>query len=155
MKEIRKGNDIAVTWSLTRDGKPFDLERLPLKLYLKNMYGKKEVTDFSVKGNELRWTFFGKEQNHTGNYSLELVAHEGEQGMMTTDVCDFVRLVSCSCNDSTGKDVCGINTEAVKFESDVKIGGPSVDTDTLNELLSAFCSIDFNDDFNNDFTTGF
>lgn len=152
MKKIRIGNDLAVTWSLKRNGEPFNLKGLPLKLYLKNMYDKKEVTDFTVRENVIRWTFFGKDQKNTGEHSLELVAHDGEKGMITVDACDFVRLVSCSCKVSSGSDGCGIKTEVVDIESNVELGGASVDTDTLNEILSTCCSLDFNDDFNNDFT---
>lgn len=45
MKDVRIGNDISVKWSLLVKGtsNPFDLSRLPLKLYLKNMYEKKRL----------------------------------------------------------------------------------------------------------------
>lgn len=155
MKDIRKGNDIAVTWSLKRGTEPFDLEGLPLTLYLKSMHEKKRIDDFSVRKDKIHWTFFGKDQDRTGTYSLELVVNEGKEGMMTTDACNFVRLVSCSCKTSVGYDENGLQTETVDIESEISFGGAAVDNDTLNEILSACCSLDFNEDFSNDFTTGF
>lgn len=125
MKENRKGNDIAVTWSLKRDGEPFNLEGLNLTLYLKSMYEKKKIEDFSVRKDKIYWTFFGKDQDRTGTYSLELVVNEGKEGMMTTDACNFVRLVSCSCKTSVGYDENGIQTEVVNIESEIGIEGGS------------------------------
>lgn len=134
MKEIRKGNDIVVTWSLKREGEPFILEGLSLTLYLKSMYDKKELSDYSVSGNKIIWTFYGKDQIHTGNYSLELVVNKDEKGMMTTDACNFVRIVSCSCRISNGWDDCGIKTEIVDIESEVEYGGSYDDTELRDAI---------------------
>lgn len=123
-------------WSILRDGEPFDLGGRSLKLYLKNMYERREVTDFSVEGNQIRWTFFGKDQKNTGKYSLILVANEGDEGMITTDACDFVRLVSCSCKVQNGEDACNVQTEAIELASTLEYvaGGSSIEVDTeLNE----------------------
>ena len=131
MKEIRKGNDTVVTWSLKREGEPFILEGLSLTLYLKSMYDKKPLSDYSVSGNKIIWTFYGKDQAHTGNYSLELVVNKDEKGMMTTDACNFVRIVSCSCQTSKGSDDCGIKTEIVDIESEVEYGGSIIVVDKV------------------------
>lgn len=138
MKDIRKGNDIKVRWSLLVKGTsdPFDLSGLPLKLYLKNMYGRKEVEDFSVDGNVILWTFFGKDQKHTGKYSLELVANEGVEGMMTTDICGLVNLVSCSCKVGDSTDGCGVETETIEVQSEVEYVGGSIEVDTYFDTNS-------------------
>ena len=138
MKDHRQGNDLAVLWSILRDGEPFDLGGRSLKLYLKNMYERREVTDFSVEGNQIRWTFFGKDQKNTGRYSLILVANEGVEGMITTDACDFVRLVSCSCKAQNGEDECNVQTEAIELTSTLEYvaGGGSYDDTEIREELA-------------------
>lgn len=153
MKDKRIGNDISVVWTLMRDGAPFNISGLPVTLYLMNMYGKTEIEDFTVSKNQVKWTFYGKDQKHTGNYSLVLVVNEDKEGMLTTDACDFVNLVSCSCKIVNGNDECGVQTETIEIESEVELGGPNVSLEALNEILSACCSLDFNEDFSNDFTT--
>ena len=133
MRDVRKGNDIKVRWSLVVKGTsdPFNLSGLPLKLYLKNMYERKEVDDFSVDGNTILWTFFGKDQKQTGEHSLELVANEGVEGMMTTDICGLVNLVSCSCKVGDSTDGCGVETETIEVQSEVEfVSGTSIEVDT-------------------------
>ena len=115
MKDIRKGNDINVRWGIYAEGAPFSLEGKEISLYLRTPYGKKEVTPV-VEGNAVLWTFFGKEQKHSGKYSLELVVNEDAEGMVTTDACDFVNLVSCSCKVG-GADEQGVQTESIELTS--------------------------------------
>lgn len=122
------------------DGKPFQLQGRTLKLYLKNMYGSKEITDFSVKGNQIHWTFFGKDQKSTGRYSLTLVANENEVGMITVDTCDFVRLVFHSCAVRCDSDSPNVETETIELTStldyvaNVEQGGSYDDTALWQEL---------------------
>ena len=112
MKDKRIGNDISVVWTLMRDGAPFNISGLPVTLYLRNMYGKTEIEDFTVSKNQVNWTFYGKDQKQTGKYSLVLVVNEDKEGMLTTDACDFVNLVSCSCKVGTDE----VYSEAVDVE---------------------------------------
>ena len=103
-----------------RDGAPFNISGLPVTLYLRNMYGKTEIEDFTVSKNQVNWTFYGKDQKHTGNYSLVLVVNEDKEGMLTTDACDFVNLVSCSCKVGNGADECGVQTETIELTSTIE-----------------------------------
>lgn len=103
--EQRIGNDINVAWTILRKGEPFNLEGLNTKLYLKDMYGRKAVSDFSVEGNVVLWRFKGADQKHTGKYSLELVINEGDLSMITTDSCNFVNLVFCDCKGELVEDI--------------------------------------------------
>lgn len=119
MRDLRQGNDLAVIWSILRDGKPFNLSGKKLKLYLKNMYERREVEDFSARGNQIHWTFYGKDQKTTGKYSLILVANEDEVGMITTDTCDFVNVVSCSCKLQGGEDAPNVETEGIELTSNL------------------------------------
>ena len=118
MKDIRKGNDINVRWGIYAEGAPFSLEGKEISLYLRTPYGKKEVTPV-VEGNAVLWTFLGKDQKHTGKHSLELVINEDAEGMVTTDACDFVNLVSCSCKVG-GADEQGVQTETISLTSNLE-----------------------------------
>lgn len=157
-RDIRKGNDIAVIWSLMKDNEPFSLAGRTLKLYLKNMYGSKEITDFSVRGNQIHWTFFGKDQATTGLYSLTLVANENEEGMITTDSCNFVRLVSCSCKLQGGEDAPNVETETIELTStleyvaNVEQGGSYDDTALWNALENKVDKVNGKELSSNDYT---
>ena len=124
MKNIRIGNDIKIEWSLYDGGSAFILEGRDVKVYLKDKYGRKEITDYVISGNMLTWTFHGKNQRRTGAYSLELVVNENENGMITTDACQFVNLVHCSC-DVAGSDDNGVSTETIELRSQLSVGGSS------------------------------
>lgn len=124
MKNIRIGNDIKIEWSLYDGGSAFILEGRDVKVYLKDKYGRREITDYVISGNMLTWTFHGKNQRRTGAYSLELVVNENENGMITTDACQFVNLVHCSC-DVAGSDDNGVSTETIELRSQLSVGGSS------------------------------
>lgn len=122
MKNIRIGNDIVVTWSISRDGAPFSLEGKDVTIYLRSPFKKEKVEDFSITGNQVSWTFLGKMQKSIGKYSLELVVNEDAEGMITTDVCNFVNLVSCSCKEG-GADDGNVQTESIDLVSNISLGG--------------------------------
>ena len=138
MKDKRQGNDLKVAWSIfMQDGEPFRLDGKDVSLYLKNMFGRKELSDFVTTGNIIQWTFYGKDQKNSGKYSLELVINEGEKGMITTDKCDFVNLVSCSCKLQGGEDAPNVETESIELTSTLEYvagGGSYDDTALWNEL---------------------
>lgn len=120
MKKIRKGNDIKVTWSLVKEGQPYSLEGVELSLYLKNAFGKSEITDFTISGNSVIWNFYGKDQKHVGKYTLEIVINENEVGMVTTDCVDFVYLTpETPCCEGTDDE--NITTETIELTSAVDL----------------------------------
>ena len=118
---------------------PFILSGKNVSLYLRGVTGKKKIEDFSVAGNTITWTFYGKDQKHTGVYSLILVVNEGVEGMVTTDACNFVNLVSCSCKTG-GSDDCGVYTETIELTSTIEYvageGGSYDDTEIRKELAN-------------------
>lgn len=122
MKNIRIGNDIVVAWSILRDGAPFSLEGKDVTIYLKSPFKKEKVEDFSITGNRVSWTFFGKDQKALGKYALELVVNEDAEGMITTDFCGFVNLVSCSCKEG-GEDDGNVATESIALTSNIYLAG--------------------------------
>lgn len=118
MKDIRIGNDIIVSWSIFAEGAPYSLEGKEVTLYLCSQFGKRRAEGYAITGNQITWTFFGKEQKHSGKYSLELVVNEDAEGMVTTDACDFVNLVNCTCKVG-GADDRNIKTESIELTSDM------------------------------------
>ena len=135
MKNERIGNDISIAWTIRSGGEPYALEGKDITLYLHNPYGKEKVEGYSVNENVISWTFLGKNQKVTGKYSLILVVNEGENGMITTDSCDFVNLVPCSCQ-AGGEDNDGVQTEVIELTSEISIGVGSYDDTEIREELS-------------------
>ena len=125
MKSVRKGNDISIAWAIKSGDAPFSLEGKDISFYLSTPYGKVEIKDYTITENVIKWTFFGKDQSYLGIYSLILVINEDVTGMVTTDYCDFVRLVSRSC-EASGEDD-GVQTEVIELTSEISIGGGSYD----------------------------
>lgn len=101
MKLIRIGKDISISWALyrTTEGgrEPYALTQGDCSLRLVSPVGKILVEDFTIDGNVISWVFRGRDQRHTGDYSLELVQREGKDGMLTVDTCEAFKLVAYSC----------------------------------------------------------
>lgn len=101
MKLIRIGKDISISWAIyrTTEGgrEPYALDQSDCSLRMVSPVGKILVEDFSIDGNVVSWVFRGRDQRHTGNYSLELVQREGKDGMLTVDTCEAFKLVAYSC----------------------------------------------------------
>lgn len=129
MKKIRIGNDIAVTWAIYKDEKPYSLVGLDISLYLEHAFGRSKINSYRIIDNKVVWTFEGKEQEHTGNYSLVLVINENKEGMATTDQCDFVRLVPVTpCCE--GYDDENVATETIELTSSVEFAPVVINTGT-------------------------
>ena len=135
MRKIRIGNDIAVQWSLVAKGtgEPFVVEGKDIRLSLKSIFATQEITDFTAQGNTIAWTFKGAEQKQTGIYSLVVSVVDAQGAMVTTDVCQFVELVACSC-EANGADEAGVQTESIDLISSIE--GASYDDTELREELT-------------------
>jgi hypothetical protein len=132
MKDIRIGNDINVKWSIFGDGAPYILEGKDVSLSLCTPFGKRKAEGFSIVGNQITWTFAGKDQSRTGKYSLELVVNADKEGQVTTDACNFVNLVNCSCKVG-GADEANVTTESIELTSELGFL-PYDDTEIRNEI---------------------
>ena len=115
MKRIRIGNDIPIRWTILRSGQPEDFSGKTLKVLMRSVKETVEVTDYEIDGNVISWTFFGKNQKSGGTYSFTLVENEGMPEMFTTDACDALLLVNCSCQ----QDVCDGDT-TISMTSDAE-----------------------------------
>lgn len=145
-------------WSIfrkTTEGREaYDLENKRLVLRLQNAYRTKDLTDFTVSGNVVSWTFYGKDQKSIGSYNLILIENQGERGMVTVDIVTAFVLVAHTEQES-GNPEGDVTIQTVSLESNSVLlpvgggGGGSVDP----ELLEGFIPLsrDFSDDFNNDF----
>lgn len=128
MEKIRKGNDIEILWAIYVgqgiNEAPYNLAGRNLSLYIKNRFGRVKVEDFTVNGHILKFFFWGKDQKHTGDYSIELVENEGLKDMHTVDECNAFRLVNCSCetdHDPEGRVEC----IHLQFRAQMSVGFPS------------------------------
>ena len=134
MRKIRIGNDIAVQWSLVAKGtgEPFALEDKSVRLFLKSLFSVVELQDFTIVGNTIGWRYKGSEQKQTGVYTLVVSVEDAQEIMTTTDACDFIELVGCTC-EIGGNDPVGITTESIELTSVVEVGAVPVD---LSEYLT-------------------
>ena len=115
MKRIRIGNDIPIRWTILRSGQPEDFSGKTLKVLMRSVKETVEVTDYEIDGNVISWTFFGKDQKSGGTYSFTLIENEGMSEMFSTDACDALLLVNCSCQ----QDVCDGDT-TISMTSDAE-----------------------------------
>lgn len=127
-ERIRKGNDIEIQWAIyAGEGiheAPYDLTGRNLSLYFRNQFGRTEIYDYKIERHIISFMFWGKDQKHTGTYSIELVENEGMEGMHTVDECEAFTLVSHSCQtggDSEGRVEC----IHLQFRSQMSVGFPS------------------------------
>ena len=141
MMNERIGNDLKVAWKIYNNGEYFSLVGKDVTVYLKTPFSKEEVKGFTIAGNVINWTFYGKDQKHTGTYSLELVINEGAEGMITTDKCNFVNLVADSCKVG-GTSEPNLEIETIELTSNIEYiagsgeggGGSCDDTKIRTEL---------------------
>ena len=86
---IRIGNDIPMAWRFytyqDRQKTAYSMENRNLRLYMTDPAGRKESLNFTVSGNALLFTFYGRDQRRTGEYTLTLIENEGQPGMLTID----------------------------------------------------------------------
>lgn len=133
MKKIRIGNDIRITMTVLRNGRPEDLSSSILKLNLKNAVKTIAVEDFTVSGNVVEFVFLGKEQRQNGVYTITLYEFYDDGGQSVVDKCDAFRLVPCSCQTG-GEDEPNITTESIEVSVDYEINRAGGGTDDYSLL---------------------
>lgn len=128
MEKIRKGNDIEIQWAIYAgqgiNEAPYDLTGKNLTLYFRNQFGRTEIYDYKVERHIISFMFWGKDQKHTGTYSIELVENEGREGMHTVDECEAFTLVSHSCQTG-GESEGRVECIHLQFRSQMSVGFPS------------------------------
>ena len=116
MRKIRIGNDIR----LTLHSRDTTLEGRVLSVYLSTLLGRWEVTDFTIEGATLAFTFPGKEQRLLGSYTLTVFENKDEDGMRAVDICDAFKLVARSCQ-AGGEDTSPDRLETVTVDFDFNL----------------------------------
>ena len=107
MRHIRIGKDIRLQWAITTGGAAVPLEGRDLTLEMKSPIGKVIILPYRVDGNVLTMTYYGKEQNVVGEYSLTLWENKGKPGQNVVDAIRAFKLVRTSPEeeDFTGGDL--------------------------------------------------
>lgn len=96
-EKIRKGNDIRIGWSLyDADEHPYNLEGRNIEIELDVLTKRVRIPSFSVSGNTVTFTYYGKDQKYTGSYALKFIENEGSPDMVTFDTKDAFVLVEHS-----------------------------------------------------------
>ena len=120
MMKLRIGKDFTVQWSIfrkTAEGREaYGLENKRLILRLQNAYRTEDLTDFTVSGNVVSWTFYGKDQKSLGSYNLILVENQGKRGMVTVDIVTAFTLVAHTEQES-GNPEGDVTIQTVSLES--------------------------------------
>lgn len=127
-KRIRIGNDIKIEWSVffkSTDGKRYPYlfkDKSVLDLYLVRANDMIKITDFTVDGNKIKFTFYGKDQKSCGKYFLSLSENNGMPQMVSTDSCPAFYLSPNSCGIGGGGENADVQIETSELESSI-IGG--------------------------------
>lgn len=95
-RNIRIGNDIQIRWTILRNGSPESLEGKELTLILYNQVRKYLVKDFTIEGNTILFTYYGKDQCDLGVYGVTLYENKCKENMFTVDFDEAFKLVSNS-----------------------------------------------------------
>lgn len=102
MKRLRIGNDISITWNVTKNGESVDLSDKKVYLYFTNPKGREEVNDISISGSTISCTLPGLDQSILGIYTLTADIRDDEGNrIMIKDKCGIFELVGRSCEEST------------------------------------------------------
>ena len=122
MKKIRIGNDIKVVWEIRVNGGEAKLSELKdTALELSDSSGRKKRVGFSIENESVIFDWRAKDQRHTGKYTLTFWANFGKEGQAVVDCCDFVNLVSRSCeSDGCSKNL-DVSSE-VSLDGELSLG---------------------------------
>ena len=121
VKNIRIGNDILISWSVwanQEDRVPFDFTNKTVKLMMKRGLKEWEMP-FSINGNTLSTTFYGKDQDQLGGHTLYLVVNDGLPNMNTVDACAIINLVPSGCKKPKSTDCSEIAIESAELCGDL------------------------------------
>lgn len=122
----RIGNDIAFIWHISRSEggvtvpESFAGKDVVVEL-LSPTRATAQIEDVEITDGTVRFTFPGRNQTETGNYTAVLYENRGENGMVTLDVVRVVTLVAHSCQEEPSSHGDEISTDNVEFESDIDV----------------------------------
>lgn len=120
MVSIRKEKDIRCRWAVTVNGGEQPLEDMELRLVLHDPLGNHTDLPHTLEGNEVVFSITPELQKSTGRYSATLYGTV-EDRQTALDACDFLRIVSTTCGESSGTSS-DIETETVHLSGDMQLG---------------------------------
>lgn len=96
MKRFRIGNDITINWETDTS-----LEDMVVKFYMTHPKGREEITEFTIDGSTLSYTFPGLKQKTLGRYTFTMDVRRGDDSrLFIKDKCGVFELVGRSCVES-------------------------------------------------------
>lgn len=123
MRKIRIGNDINVTWDVKTNNEALSLEGRSLRVYVRCAYSRVEITNISVSGTTIYFTFAAKQQKHIGGYCVELV--DETNGQTRTICADLAfTLVAHSADEDT--DDVNFSDYLVELKSNILVARPGM-----------------------------
>jgi len=120
MKYIRKGNDITLTWTITRNGAAEDFAGKEVAVVLLDAASRPCVFSYTIEDNVITGTYLGKDQEALGTYTLLLTENQGLAGMTTLDMVEAFSLVPHSYMED-GVDDSNITTDPVELSSELTV----------------------------------
>ena len=124
-KRHRIGKDIQIRWTIKDgEGAPFDLTGMPVNVYLEQDLNGIQILfeEFSVEGNIISFTYYGKDQKFLGPYTAVLVINQGLEGMNTVDRVSAFRLVAHTNQEFGGDTDSRITTATIDLQSTIDTG---------------------------------
>lgn len=125
-QKIRIGNDIGIQWSLLdAQEQPYVVEGRDVAIELNVGNHRVKITDFSLSGNVISFTYYGKDQRLTGSYALKYIENGGQVDMVTFDTKDAFTLVEHSwlaLDEGETPETIQIEVVTVSSELDSKAG---------------------------------
>lgn len=125
-KKVRLGNDLTIRWSLIDRGTPYNLAGRDFEVWMACYGYRQKVTALTVSGNEITFTFFGKDQRVAGSYALLYCENKGQPAMLTYDTKDAFELVEHSW-DTDEDDESDVVTDTVELVSQITAIGISAE----------------------------
>lgn len=118
MKAIRIGNDVPISWSISRNGVQEDFSGRQVAVYLLDPHGKACKISWSLQSNTATILFKGMDQKITGKYTLMLTENEGASSMATIDTVEAFKLVEHTYQEG-GVASSGVSITNVTLSSDL------------------------------------
>jgi hypothetical protein len=139
--KVRIGKDFTIRWALlTSEGEPYAINADAAILRIYSPYGAKEAIGFIVSGNIIEWVFKGKDQKHLGDYTIELVENNGQDGMVSVDFVEAFTLVAHT-NEESLNDEGAVEIQTIELTSQIALapvttGGGSYDDTKIKQDIA-------------------
>lgn len=137
--KVRIGKDFTIRWAVvTSEGEPYAINADAAILRIYSPYGAKDAIGFIVSGNIIEWVFKGKDQKHLGDYTIELVENNGQDGMVSVDFVEAFTLVAHT-NEESLNDEGAVEIQTIELTSQIALvsaGGGYYDDTEIREGIA-------------------